>query len=162
MAKIYGEELRKAILAQRARLQEAVDRRAEHLANCDFDLDDCFVSEHVERDGIRECNMQLEILDTDGLMDYDAIIDENGNEVRVHWFTNKWGRATVVGNGVFASSISALLKKTGWTEKTIRVPVWTKFCAGGVRGIAGVMCGSAERVRWHTNMVTGEYVGYPD
>ena len=25
-----------------------------------------------------------------------------------------------------------------------------------------VMSGSTEVVRWHTNMVTGEYVGYPD
>ena len=94
-------------------------------------------------------------------MDYEAIFDENGNEVRTHWFRNKWGGNTIVGNGVFASSESALLKKTGWTRKTIRVPAWTKFVASGY-GMSGVMSGSTQVIRWHTNMVTGEYVGYPD
>lgn len=161
MAKVYGEELRKAILQTKERLQAAIDRRWERIDNCETDMDDCFISHHVETDGIRECNMQLEILDSDGTMEIEAIFDENGNEVRVHYFINKWGRESVVGNGVFASSLSALLKKTGWTRKNIRVPVWTKYVCSG-RGMAGVMNGCTERVRWHTNMVTGEYVGYPD
>ena len=161
MAKVYGEELRKQILETRRRMQEAINRRWERINNCETDMDDCFISQHVEEDAIRECNMQLKILDGDGLMDYRAIIDKNGKEVHIHWFTNRWGRDTVVGNGIFASSISALLKKTGWIEKTIRVPAWTKFIACG-SGMSGVMNGSTEVVRWHTNMVTGEYVGYPD
>lgn len=159
--KLYGEELKASILAHRQHLIDAMDRRQERIDNCETDYDDCFISIHVESDGIRACNMQLKILEGDGLMDYTAIVDENGNEVRIHFFTNKWGGTSVVGNGVFASSVKALLKKTGWTEKTIRVPAWTKFCSSG-RGMAGVMSGGTEVVRWHTNMVTGEYVGYPD
>ena len=89
-------------------------------------------------------------------------VDENGEEVSVHWFENKWRRTTCVARGVFASSIKALLKKTGWTQKTIRVPVWVKFCAGSGSGMCAVYTGSYQQVRWHTNMVTGEYVGYPD
>jgi len=160
--KLYGEELRKSILERKQRMLDALERREERIANCETDYDDCFISIHIEQDAVRECDMQLKILDGDGLMDYEAIIDENGKEVRIHWFQNKWGRDTVVGNGVFASSIKALLKKTGWKEQTIRVPVWTKFISGGGRGMCGVMSGSTEQVRWHTNMVTGEYVGYPD
>lgn len=159
--KLYGEALKASILKHRQTLIDAMARRQERIDNCETDYDDCFISMHVESDGIRACNMQLAILEGDGLMDYEAIVDENGNEVRIHFFTNKWGRDSVVGNGVFASSVKALLKKTGWTEKTIRVPAWTKFCTSG-RGMAGVMSGSTEIVRWHTNMVTGEYVGYPD
>ena len=157
----YGKELRESIIKTKERMQEAIERRQERIDNCEVDMDDCFISEHVEQDAIRECNMQLSILDGDGCMDYDAIFDENGKEVRTHWFENQWGKMTIVGNGVFASSRSALLKKTGWTEKTIRVPCWTKFCASG-SGMCGVMNGSTEIVRWHTNMKTGEYVGYPD
>ncbi len=159
--KLYGEELKASIMAHRQHLIDAMARRQERIDNCETDYDDCFVSIHVESDGIKACNMQIEILEGDGLMDYTAIVDQNGNEVRVHFFENQWGRTSVVGNGVFASSIKALLKKTGWEEKTIRVPAWTKFCTSG-RGMAGVMSGSTEVVRWHTNMVTGEYVGYPD
>lgn len=161
MDKVYGNELREEILKRKKLLQDAISRRWERIANCETDMDDCFISQHVEEDGIRECNMQLAILDTDGLMDLEVIVDQDGNEIRTHWFTNQWGKDTIVANGVFASSIKALLKKTGWTQKTIRVPVWTKFCTSG-RGLSGVMSGSTERVRWHTNMVTGKYVGFPD
>lgn len=161
MTKLYGQELRESILRERQRLMEAMADREERIANCETDYEDCFVSIHVESDAIRECNMRLKILEGDGCMDYEAIFDENGNEVRTHWFRNKWGGNTIVGNGVFASSESALLKKTGWTRKTIRVPAWTKFVASGY-GMSGVMSGSTQVIRWHTNMVTGEYVGYPD
>lgn len=159
--KVYGEELKQQILKTKARFQQCIEDRMRRIDNCETEMDDCFISQHVEEDGIRECNMQLKILEGDGCMDYDAIFDENGKEVRTHWFTNKWGQLTIVGNGIFASSTKALLKKTGWTEKTIRVPAWTKFIANG-SGMAGVMNGGTEVVRWHTNMKTGEYVGYPD
>lgn len=157
----YGEELRAHIIETRERMRAAIERRMERIDNCEVEMDDCFISQHVEEDAIRECNMQLDILDGDGCMDYEAIFDENGKEVRVHGFINQWGHYTVVANGIFASSKSALLKKTGWTSRTIRVPAWTKFCTSG-SGMAGVMSGSTEVVRWHTNMKTGEYVGYPD
>lgn len=159
--KKFGEELKASIIETKKRMQAAIDRRWERIDNCEVEMDDCFISQHVEEDAIRECNMQLAILDGDGCMDYDAIFDENGNEVSAHWFINKWGKSTVVANGVFASSMKALLKKTGWTTKTIRVPAWTKFIASG-SGMCGVMNGGTKMVRWHTNMKTGEYVGYPD
>ena len=161
MAKVYGEELRESILATKARMQAAIDRRAERIARWETDEDDCFISQHIEEDAIRECNMQLEILDGDGMRDWDVFVDENDKEVRIHCFTNKWGGDSYVANGIFASSMKALLKKTGLTRKTIRVPVWTKFVPAG-SGMYGVYAGSTEVVRWHTNMKTGEYVGYPD
>lgn len=161
MGKMYGEELRKSVLAHRQRVIDQIANRQNRIDNCETDYDDCFISIHIDEDALRACDMQLKILDGDGMMDYTTVVDENGNEVRTHWFTNKWGRDTIVGNGVFASSYNALLKKTGWKEKTIRVPAWTKFCTSGT-GMAGVMSGRTEVVRWHTNMKTGEYVGYPD
>lgn len=159
--KLYGEELKKSILATKKRMQDAIDRRAERIARWETDEDDCFISQKVEEDAIRECNLQLAILDGDGMQDWDVVLDENGKEVRVTCFTNKWGRDCYVGNGIFASSMKALLQKTGWRKAEIRVPVWTKFIANG-SGMMGVYCGQTEVVRWHTNMKTGEYVGYPD
>ena len=158
--KLYGEELKKSILATKKRMQDAIDRRAERIARWETDEEDCFISQRVEEDAIRECNLQLEILDGDGTWEWDVVLDENGKEVRVTAFENKWGKTSYVGNGIFASSMKALLAKTGWREAKIRVPVWTKFVANG-SGMMGVYCGSTKVVRWHTNMKTGEYVGYP-
>lgn len=162
MTRLFGEELRKSIEAEKQRRIETMNRRDECIANGETDEDDCFMSIRVESQAIDRCNMELEILKGDGLMDYDAIIDENGEEVSVYCFENKWRRTTYVGRGVFASSIRALLKKTGWTQRTIRVPVWVKFEAGSGGGMCAVYTGRYTYVRWHTNMVTGEYVGYPD
>lgn len=159
--KKYGKELAESIEETLQRTLEIIEERQRHIDDCMYDWDDCFVSDHIDHDKVRECKMQLEILKGDGLMDYDVVVDENDKEVRINSFPNRWGGWSYVGRGIFASSFNALLKKTGWKKKTIRVPAWTKFISYG-RGIAGVCSGSTEIVRWHTNMVTGEYVGYPD
>lgn len=156
----YGNELREQIEAKKQRVYDIIDRREERIANCEYDWDDCFVSSQLDADQIRECNMQLEILKGDGTMPIEAVFDENGKEVNVHWVHTRYGGA-YVGRGIFASSKQALCKKTGWTIKEINVPCWTKFVTSGT-GMAGVCSGHTEIVRWHTNMVTGEYVGYPE
>lgn len=63
MAKVYGEELRKQILETKKRMQDAIDRRAERIANWETDEDDCFISQRCEESAICECNMQLEMLE---------------------------------------------------------------------------------------------------
>lgn len=156
----YGNELREQIEAKKQRVYDIIDRREERIANCEYDWDDCFVSSHIDADQIRECNMQLEILKGDGTMPVEAVFDENGKEVNVRWVHTRYGGA-YVGRGIFANSKKALCKKTGWTIKEINVPCWTKFVTSGT-GMAGVCSGHTEIVRWHTNMVTGEYVGYPE
>lgn len=157
--KLYGEELRKSIEASKAHYLELMEDRARRIANWETDEDDCFLSQRCEENAISECNMQLEILKGDGCMDYEAWFDGD-KEVSVRWVKTRYGYALVY-NGIFASSEKAIEKKTGLTRKTIRVPAWTKFWSNG-SGMLGVYSGSYEVVRWHTNMVTGEYVGYPD
>lgn len=158
--KLYGEALAESIKKKMQRTQEAIDERQRHIDDCRYDLDDCFLSHHIDCDTISECKKQLKILEGDGTMEIEAVFDENGKEVNVRWVHTRYGGA-YVGRGIFASSKEALLKKTGWTTKTIKVPCWTKFCTNGT-GMAGVCSGSTQIVRWHTNMKTGEYVGYPD
>lgn len=157
---LYGEELRKSIIATKQRLVAAIEDRSRRIAEGTTDIDDCFLSQRVEENAISEANAQLRILDNGGVMDYDAIFDENGNEVNARWVNTRYG-CKIVGNGIFANSEKALLKKTGWTTKTIQVPCWTKFRAAG-GGMLGVYGGGYDVVRWHTNMATGEYVGYPE
>lgn len=157
---LYGDELRKSILATKECLIARIEERNTRIANWETDEDDCFLSQRVEERAISECNMQLSILDGDGTMTIDAVIDQDGNEVHTRWVNTRYG-LKIVGKGIFANSVKALLKKTGWTSKEIQVPCWTKFCSSG-SGLLGVYGGSYEVVRWHTNMVTGEYVGYPN
>ena len=161
MAKLFGEELKQSILRSREITIAAMRDRAERIANCETDYDDCFMSSRGDQQAMSNYDMQLEILAGDGLMDFEAVMDENGNEVWVKWVNTKYGLA-IVGRGIFASSLKALLKKTGWHTETIRVPAWTKFVSGNGRGLCGVYSGDYQVVRWHTNMVTGEYVGYPE
>ena len=160
MPKVFGTELAREIEKQKQRYIDAIEDRQRRINNWETDEDDCFMSQRVEERGIHECNMQLEILQGDGTMPFDAVKDQEGNEVYVRWVQTRFGVACV-GRGVFASSIKALCKKTGWHTEEIRVPVWTKLCSGW-SGLYGAYTASVERVRWHTNMVTGEYVGYPE
>lgn len=157
---LYGEALKESILKARAHTVEAMRERAERISNWETDEDDCFMSDRSDQNALSNYDKQLNILEGDGLMDFEAVIDEDGDEVWVKYVNTKYGGA-YVGRGIFASSIKALCKKTGWHTETIRVPVWTKFCSNG-GGMLGVYSGSYERVRWHTNMVTGEYVGFPE
>lgn len=155
----YGMELKAQILQSIESTKAQMAERQERLNNWETDEDDCFVSMRVDDNAMSNYKMQLDILDGDGTMDWEAIMDENGKEVNVRWVKTRYGGA-YVGRGIFASSKKALCKKTGWRIETIKVPVWTKFFAAG-SGIAGVYGGSYGITRWHTNMVTGEYVGYP-
>lgn len=160
MGKLFGADLAASVERELARLKESAKDRDERIMQGLTDEDDCFISMRVNLESQAECHMQLKILAGDGLMDYDAIFDADGKEVDARWVNTRYG-ARFVGRGVFASSVKALLKKTGWVQKAIRVPVWTRYSAGPGGGMCGVMSGQVFPVRWHTNMVTGEHVGFP-
>ena len=144
--KLYGEELRQQIIRERDMLIENMKERDERIASGQTDWEDCFMSIQIERKAIAECEHKLHILDGDGLGTFEAIFDQDGKEVNVRWVNTKYGIACV-GRGIFANSYKALCKKTGWTIKEIKAPVWVS--------------GHSE-TRWHTNMKTGEYYGYPE
>lgn len=84
MKKLYGAELARIIKEERQRYVAALERRDKRIADGITDEDDCFMSIRVEEQGIRKCDMELSILDTDGTMEIDAIFDTDGNEVFVH------------------------------------------------------------------------------
>ncbi len=158
--KLFGDALIERIEQDIQHYEELIRDRAKRIDNGMTDMDDCFISERVERSAITEAKMQLEILRGDGCEERDVVIDENGEDVGARWVQTRYGNK-VVARGVFANSINALCKKTGWTETTRRIPVWTKWIPCGI-GLLGACYGSYEKVRWHTNMKTGEYVGYPE
>ena len=156
--KKYGAELAEQIKNERKILEVAIERRAERIANWETDEEDTFMSQRVEEQGIYECNLKLQILEGDGFMETEVVLDENDNEVRVNCVHTRYGWK-YVGNNIWAASMKALLKKTGWRMDVKRVPAWVKFVPGG-SGMYGVYTGRYEVVPWHTNMVTGEYFGF--
>lgn len=91
MANLYGEELRQSILRQREHTIEVMRRRDERIANWQTDEEDCFLSIRVDEQALSNYQKQLDILDGDGLMDYETIIDEDGQEVRLRWAHTRYG-----------------------------------------------------------------------
>lgn len=160
--KIYGSELAERIKREMKNIEENIENREKRISEGSTDYEDCYMQRRIDEENLSACRMKLEILSGDGTMLKDVIVDENGKEVSVYWFRNKWGKDTIVGRGIFASSRKALLKKTGWTEKKINVPVWVKWKDGCGGGTCALYTGGYQRVRWHTNMVTGEFVGFPE
>lgn len=157
---LYGEELRQSIIRDREALVSAIADRSRMISEGLTDIDDCFMSQRCEERGIGECDMKLAILDRGGVDEYDTVFDETGNEVSWRWVNTRYG-LKVVARGIFANSIKALCKKTGWHEGKVVAPTWVKFVSSG-RGLLGVYSGSYIEVRWPVNMATGEYVGYPN
>ena len=158
--KLFGNELIESIKKEIEHYEELIQNRAERIELGMTDMDDCFLSEKVEQSAITEAKMQLEILSGDGCEERDVVIDEDGEDVGARWVQTRYG-SKVVARGIFANSIKALCKKTGWTEAKRRIPVWTKWIPCGY-GLAGAYSGYYAKVRWHTNMKTGEYVGFPE
>jgi len=157
----YGKELAELVRKNIQRHADAIKSRMDRINEGWTDMDDCFLSQRVDERAIGEARMQLAILEGDGTMEIDAIFDEDGKEVDVRWANTRYGYK-LVARGIWANSQKALLKKTGWTKRTIKVPCWTSFSPGSGGGMCAVYSGTYEVVRWHTNMVTGEYVGYPE
>ena len=155
----YGIELMKKLEAEKELLVEAINNRSERIAAGMTDMDDCFFSQRTNENGISGINMKLNILEGDGMMDFNIYRDEDGKDVDVSYVMTKYG-GKYVGRGIFASSIKALLKKTGWKEIAVRVPAWVKFCPGSGGGLCAVYTGGDRIVRWHTNMVTGVEYGF--
>ena len=154
MARAFGAELLKCLDNEEKTIRE-------NLAFLETeDLDDCFLSRKTNMEALSRIDMERGILTgTDGTKEFDVVVDNEGNEVNVTCFTNKWGKDSYVGNGIYASSMKALLKKTGWHMEARKFPVWTRFVNVG-SGMCGVYNGYYIIDRYHTNMVTGEYVGY--
>ena len=158
--KLFGAELTESIKKKIEHYEELLRNRAERIALGMTDMDDCFLSDKIERTSIQEAKLQLEILSGDGCEERDVIIDEDGKDVGARWVQTRYGNR-ITARGIYASSAKALCKKTGWSEDKRRIPVWTKWIPCG-SGLAGAYSGYYAKVRWHTNMKTGEYVGFPE
>lgn len=133
MTKLYGAALAEQIRAERQRILDAMKRREIRIANGETDEDDCFLSMRSEEQNLRKCDMQLSILDTDGLMEFDGVFDAEGKEVNVHPITNQWGKISYTGRGANSARLDVANDKlflfsevelTGATEYTTTGEGW--------------------------------------
>jgi len=162
MKDLFGVELKKQIEGLIARDKESIANRARRITDGWTDMDDCFLSEKLEQTGLDMYRMQLKILETDGLDDFDGLEDESGHQVIPPHIKTKYGWAYMIkdenGKAYFANSVKALAKKSGLRLVNIRRPVWVKLSACG-SGLCGAYNAFPKIQRWDTNMVTGEFYG---
>ena len=158
--KLYGKELANTLIKERTRIQGIMANRDSRINQGMTDDNDCFMSIKVNQQALREIEMQLEILSGDGLFETDGLFDEDGGEIAMRWVTTQYGQR-IVADGIFAKDKETLVKKTGYELRKIKAPCWTKYITHGT-GLCGVYTGYYIKMRWHTNMVTGKYVGYPN
>ena len=158
--KLYGSDLMTKLANDRQRVLGIMAERNGRINEGLTDDNDCFMSIKMDKHQLREIEMQMEILAGDGLYEVKALFDEDGDEVAMRWVNTRYG-TRVVADGVFAKTVEALVEKTGYELRTIKAPCWTKFMSSGT-GLCGAYTGYYVKTRWHTNMTTGEYVGYPN
>ena len=84
MKRLFGAELAASIEREMQRIREVQQERDERISRGETDYDDCFVSIRSDAQALDRCRMELDILKGDGCVDFDAIIDENGEEVCYH------------------------------------------------------------------------------
>lgn len=157
---VYGVDLVKRLEDDIRLMQESADRRAEHIANCDFDWDDCFVSERVDTRGIRCAQNKIALINDGGCAWFREYATLDGTLVNAHWCHTKFGtslRAEMPdGTVVWTSSCTANgLAKRGLKAVECLRPAWYAF-RSSVGGMAGVYCGDYELFPSDVNYATGE------
>lgn len=126
---------------QRQRAVADLARMDNNIAECRYDLNDCFVSHKLDQEEIRACDMQLKILKNGGVWTFKGYTDLDGNLLSTSTFTNKFGGLTtayynpVTDTTIYSSANTAkgLLKK-GIKPVDYEAPAWAKVRSGNMFG----------------------------
>lgn len=158
----FGDELVRSLKETLASLKCIRNDRQGRIASGVTDIDDCFISDKCDEERMCEIREQIRIIENGGTMKSKTLFDKNGVEVRVYKAKTKYGLCVcceVDGKTVYSQSVEKLAVKSGFQFRTVEVPCWTKMESSG-SGMFGAYTATYQVVRWHTNMATGEYVGY--
>lgn len=127
-----------------AKRQSALDdiaRMNKNIADCAYDMDDCFISYRLQEINIAACDYQLNILNNGGVSRFVGYTDLDGNFLTHNTFKNKFGGWTtafynaVTDQTTFTSANTAkgLLKK-GIKKVDYEAPAWAKTTCGNMLG----------------------------
>jgi hypothetical protein len=160
-----GTELVQSIRERMERHNASINDRMERINAGLTDMDDCFMSQRVSEQAMHECRLQLNILEHGGVLDFQIVVDENGDEANVREVKTKFGYKVVWNrkdaDSVWANNMRALMKKTNLRFKKITAPAWTKFSCGAGGGMCGAYTGNYNVCRSDINYWTGEKVAKP-
>lgn len=156
----YGQELIKSLEAEIERLQESIDRRAERVANCETDYDDCFISERCESRTISTNKRKIELIKDGGCAWFCEYATLDGKLVNAHWCKTRYGYSLKAempdGSVVWTTADTAKgLAKRGLKKVECKRPAWYAFRSYN-SGLLGAYTGSYELFPSDYNYATGE------
>lgn len=157
---MYGAELIKKLEAEIKTLQEAMDRRAERIANWETDEDDCFISERCESRGVSVNQNKIALIKDGGCAWFSEYATLDGVVVKAHWCNTKYGyslRAEMPDGSVVwttATTAKGLAKKGLKMVECLR-PAWYAY-SSPYSGMMGVYCGDYTLFPSDYNYATGE------
>lgn len=156
----YGKELIAELEGDIKRTQEAIARRQEHIDNCDFDWDDCFVSQHFDDRAISVANQKINLLKNGGYDWFTEYQTLDGVLVDATWCNTKYGYKLRVKmpDGTIKWTTAETkkgLEKIGLRKVMCKRSAWFCFRSSG-SGLAGAYCGSYVTFPSDTNYWTGE------
>ena len=163
--KKYGAELIAQLEAEIVRMQESIDNRYDRIERGLTDMDDCFISQKVESEGIATNRQMIDLIKNGGtawFLDY-ATLD--GQLVDAMWCNTKYGWKLRVkmpdGDVIWTASDTAKgLAKRGLKKVEVLCAAWFKY-SSPCGGMAGVYAGSYQLCRSEFNYATGETVTEP-
>ena len=156
----YGIELINSLEDEIVRMQEALDRRAERIANWETDEDDCFISERVESRTISVNQNKIALIKDGGCAWFAEYATLDGQIIKAKWCDTKYGyklRAELPDGSVVWTSADTTkgLAKRGIKKVECKRPAWYAF-KSPYSGMMGVYAGSYELFPSDWNYATGE------
>lgn len=157
----YGDELIKELEGEIVRSREAISKRIDHVLACDFDWDDCFISQRCDERGISLAQDKISLIKRGGCAWFQEYATLDGVVVHTNWYENKFGgwslRAVMPDKSVVWTSANTKkgLAKKGLKKVLCLRPAWYAFHSNG-RGMMGVYTGSYVLFPSDINYATGE------
>lgn len=159
----YGAELVEALNSEIQLMQKSIEERHQRIYDGFTDMDDCFVSQHVEERGIRVAKEKIALIEDGGCAWFSEYATLDGQLVRARWCNTKYGyslRAEMPDGSVVwttASTKKGLAKKGLKMVKCLR-PAWYAFHSSQ-SGMMGVYSGDYVLFPSDVNYATGEPAG---
>ncbi|WP_407399654.1 hypothetical protein [Treponema sp.] len=163
MKRLYGEDLIADLNRQIDNLQNAIKNRYERIDQGMTDMDDCFVSQHLEDRGIALCKQKISLIQAGGTDWFAEYATLDGILVKAKWVASKYHHGTTVlraempdGSVVWTSATTAKgLAAKGLKRVSCLRPAWFEFRSNG-SGLCGAMTGNYVIVPSDFNYATGE------
>lgn len=158
---LYGNELVSQLEREIERMEQSISNRVERVYACEFDWDDCFISQRCEERGISNNKDKINLIRKGGCAWFLEYATLDNQLVDARWCNTKYGSSLRVkmpnGEVVWTSATTPKgLAKHGLKKVECLRPAWYKFSSGGHNGMSGVYFGKYVLFPSDVNYATGE------